>query len=187
MTRMMPLLMLLTTLVAAGDGTSAAPQIPDVTLSDQDGRSLNFYTDLVKGKVVAINFIFTTCPTICPPLGVNFGKLQQRLGDHASRNINLISVSINPTTDTSQRLKAWSQKFGRQPGWTLVTGSKREVDTLLKALKSFSADITSHSPTLLVGNDRTGRWTRANGLSAPSQLQRVIEEIDGTASEKGDQ
>ena len=53
---------------------AAAPSginIPDVELLDQDGRKVRFYTDLVKGKVVAINFIFTTCTTICPPINPN--------------------------------------------------------------------------------------------------------------------
>ena len=179
---------LLSLSLQAGEG-DATPltgnaKFPDVVLLDQDGNKVHFYKDLVQDKVVAINFIFTSCPTICPPMGVNFGKLQQLLGDHAARNINLISISVDPTTDTPQRLKAWAAKFGAQPGWTLLTGAKHDVDTLLKAMNSFSADITSHSPTVLIGNEATGNWTRADGLGAPAHLASAIQSVLKTTGGK---
>jgi cytochrome oxidase Cu insertion factor (SCO1/SenC/PrrC family)/ABC-type branched-subunit amino acid transport system substrate-binding protein len=148
--------------------------VPDVELIDQDGRPVRFYTDLVAGKVVAINFIFTTCTTICPPMGANFGRLQRALGDRMGAEVSLISVSVDPLVDTPPRLKAWGAQFGAGPGWTLVTGAKSQVDDLLKALGVFTPDKLDHSPTLLVGNDRTGRWTRAHGLAAPDTLAELI-------------
>src|SRR5205085_5657262 len=109
--------------------------VPDVKLVDQDGRPVRFYTDLVKGQVVAMNFVFTSCGTICPPMGVNFAKLQKILGGRPDgKRVRLISVSIDPANDTPERLKAWATKFGAQPGWTLVTGDREEVNRLLKAM-----------------------------------------------------
>jgi protein SCO1/2 len=148
--------------------------VPDVELVDQDGRAVRFYTDLVAGKMVAINFIFTTCTTICPPMGANFGRLQRALGDRFGTEVSLISVSVDPLVDTPPRLKAWGEQFGAGPGWTLVTGAKPQVDDLLKALGVFTPDKLDHSPTLLVGNDRTGRWTRAHGLASPDTLAELI-------------
>lgn len=148
--------------------------IPDVPVLDQDGTPKRFYTDLVKGKVVAINFVFTTCTTICPPMGANFAKLQKLLGERAGRDVQLISVSIDPNIDTPERMKAWAQKFGAGPGWTLVTGDREEITRLLKALGVYTASVSDHSPLVLLGNDARHQWTRAYGLAAPAKLADLI-------------
>jgi protein SCO1/2 len=155
---------------SAGSGMS----IPDVEMLDQDGRKVRFYTDLVRGKVVAVNFIFTTCTTICPPLGATFARVQRELGERAGRDVHLISVSVDPVTDTPERLKAWGAKFKAGPGWTFVTGAKPQVDELLRALAASAARREDHSPTVLVGNDATGQWSRAYGLTAPGKLISII-------------
>lgn len=165
--------------VAPG-GTAAATSlstIPDVEVLDQDGGKVRFYSDLIKGKVVAINFIFTTCTTICPPLGATFARVQKDLGDRAGRDVHFISVSVDPATDTPERLKAWGAKFKAGPGWTFVTGPKPQVDELLRALAASAARREDHSPTVLIGNDATGQWTRAYGLAKPSQLVKIIEDV----------
>src|SRR5207302_10938607 len=91
----------------ASDGSGSLElSIPDVPVVTQDGEHLSFHRDLVAGKVVAINFIFTTCTTVCPPLGVKFGTLQRLLGDHFGKDAFLISVSVDPINDTHARLKA---------------------------------------------------------------------------------
>lgn len=160
----------------AEDGAVAVPQIPDVPVYDQQGRRLNFYTDLVKGKTVAINFVFTTCTTVCPPLTATFRKVQQELGARAGREVELISVSVDPTTDTPERLKGFAEKFKAGPGWTFVTGGKPEIGALLRALGAAAADKNDHTPMLLVGNDAAGRWTRTYGLSPASAILKVIDE-----------
>jgi cytochrome oxidase Cu insertion factor (SCO1/SenC/PrrC family) len=149
--------------------------IPDTPVIDQEGRKLNFYTDLIKGKSVAINFIFTTCTTICPPLAATFAKVQKLAGEQSGRDFHLISITVDPATDTPPRLKAWSEKFSPGRGWTLVTGNKQDIDNLLKSLGGFSASIQDHSPTVLIGNDEKGIWTRAYGLAPPAKLLEVIQ------------
>ncbi len=147
--------------------------IPDVELLDQNGRKIHFYTDLVKGRTVVINFIFTTCTTICPPLGATFARVQKELGDKAGRDVRFISISVDPATDTPERLKSWSAKFHAGESWTLVTGDKPKVDELLRALGASSARREDHSPTVLIGNDAHG-WTRTYGLAKTSQLVQLI-------------
>lgn len=154
--------------------------IPDVELLDQEGKKVRFYSDLVKGRVVAMNFIFTTCTTICPPLTANFSKVQSLMGDRVGKDFNLISISVDPVNDTPQRLKAWGEKFGAKPGWTFLTGKKQDVDKLLKALQVFTPVKEDHSPMVLAGNDTKGQWTRVNGLVSPAQLVQVIEGVIGT-------
>ena len=158
--------------------------IPDVTLIDQNGKPVRFYTDLVKNRVVAINLVFTTCTTICPPLGANFAKLQKVLGDRAGQDVHLISVSVDPGTDTPERLKAWAQKFGAGPGWTLVTGEREEVTRLLKALGVYTAGFADHSPLVLLGNDASHRWTRAYGLAPPVKLAELIDQMAPKTAKK---
>lgn len=148
--------------------------IPDIELLDQDGRKIHFYTDLVKGHTVAINFIFTTCTTICPPLGATFARVQRELGDKVGRDVRFISISVDPATDTPERLKAWGEKFHAGEGWTFVTGNKPQVDELLRALGTSSARREDHSPTVLIGNDTQGTWTRTYGLAKSSQLVQMI-------------
>lgn len=175
------ILLLLTALLAlplaAGEAKTTealgALNVPDVPLVDQDGKPVRFYSDLVKGQVVAVNFIFTTCTMICPPMGANFARLEKLV---AGKDVRLISVSIDPANDTPERLKAWSQKLGGGPGWTLLTGNRDEVVRLLKTLGVYTASVTDHSPVVLLGDDRAHRWTRAYGLAAPAKLAELIEE-----------
>jgi protein SCO1 len=148
--------------------------IPDVPVIDQDGKALRFYSDLVKDRIVAVNFVFTTCTTICPPMGANFARLQKLLGDRCGRDMHLISVSVDPATDTPERLKAWSRKFGAGPGWTLITGERAEIVRLLKALGVYTPNINDHSPLVLLGDDARHRWTRAYGLAPPVKLAELI-------------
>ncbi|HEV2912339.1 MAG TPA: SCO family protein [Pyrinomonadaceae bacterium] len=162
---------------AAGNGGPiTSPRIPDTTVYDQNGRRLKFYTDLVKGKTVAINFIFTTCMTVCPPLSATFRRVQQGLGERLGRDIELISISVDPATDVPERLKSFSEKFKAGPGWTFITGGKPEIDRLLEALGGYVSDKNDHTPLLLIGNDAAHFWTRTYGLAPPSQLINLITE-----------
>lgn len=174
-----------TATVSNVEGEIKLSNIPDTTVYDQDGRRLNFYSDLVKGKTVAINFIFTSCTTICPPLTATFRKLQQELGERAGRDVQLISISVDPTTDVPERLKSFAAKFNAGPGWTFVTGSKPDIDSLLRALGAWANNKNDHTPMILVGNDEAGRWTRTYGLATAATLVKVVSEaasISTTAS-----
>lgn len=153
----------------------SSSRIPDIHVLDQDGQRLNFYSDLIKGKTVAINFIFTTCTTICPPLTATFRRVQQDLTERAV-SAHLISVSVDPSTDTPERLRDFAGKFKAGPGWTFVTGEKSEIDALLRALGVAVADKNDHTPMILVGNDAKGYWTRTYGLASPTALVKVITE-----------
>ncbi|HEU4435068.1 MAG TPA: SCO family protein [Pyrinomonadaceae bacterium] len=154
---------------------SSKMNIPDVELLDQNGRKIHFYTDLVKGHTVVINFIFTTCTTICPPLGATFARVQKDLGN--KDDVRFISISVDPATDTPERLKAWGQKFHAGAGWTFVTGDKPLVDELLSALGVSTARREDHSPTILIGNDAHGAWTRTYGLANTSKLVELINDV----------
>ena len=155
--------------------SSTAMRIPDVAVQDQNGKTLNFYTDLVKGKVVAINFVFTTCTTICPPLTATFRRVQLQLAEQNSP-AQLISISVDPAIDTPERLRDFAAKFKADPGWAFVTGNTSDINSLLQQLGVAVTNKNDHTPMILIGNDEAGYWTRAYGLSSPTSLVKLITE-----------
>jgi protein SCO1/2 len=157
-------------------------RVPDAMVYDQNGNRLRFYTDLVKGKTVAINFIFTSCTTICPPLTATFRSLQRELRDRSGRDVALISISVDPETDGPEKLKAFAAKFGAESGWTFVTGTKPDIDGLLRALGAYVGDKSDHSPMILIGNEPAGYWTRTYGLAPPSAILKTINEAAAKAT-----
>lgn len=148
-------------------------KIPDTVVVNERGEKVRFYSDLIKGKTVAINTIFTTCTTICPLMGANFAKVRKLIAERP--DIHLISISIDPVADTPERLESWRRGFGPvTPGWTLVTGDRTEVLTLLKALQVFTPDKLDHEPVVLVGGDGSSEWSRASALMGAQELAKLI-------------
>ncbi len=149
-------------------------------LVDQDGNK-HLLGDIIKDKIVVMNFIFTSCKTICPPMGANFAALKEELGDRINENLIMLSVSIDPSTDTPQRLKAWQENFdsGDDNIWTMLTGDKKTVDQLLKDLEVFTPLIDEHAPIIVMGSTNNGDWIRTNGLADPKVLAgKVIQHLD---------
>lgn len=158
-----------------GSSAFSSSKIPDTPVLDQYGKSLNFYSDLIKGKTVAINFVFTTCTAICPSLAATFRRVQQ---EAATRGIEveLISISVDPSTDTPERLHDFASKFKAGPGWTFVTGDKGRIDLVLQALGAAVSNKNDHTPMILIGNDSSDYWTRAYGLTSPTKIVDLLAE-----------
>ena len=166
----------------ANDEPLGPVRFPDVVLVNQRGEPVHVHRDLVQGKVVVMNFIYTRCTTICPALGVSFARLQELEQARLGREVNLVSVTLDPETDTPERLRAWGERYHAASGWTLLGGAPRDVEQLLKALSVYTAVKESHVPIVLAGNDRTGRWRRAHGLTTPAQLHEIIDRLRAGAS-----
>lgn len=150
-------------------------KIPDAEVYDQSGKQLNFYSDLVKDKVVAINFVFTTCTAICPSLAATFRRVQQEATARGLQ-VQLISISVDPTTDTPERLNDFAAKFKAEPGWTFVTGEKSRIDSVLQALGAAVVNRNDHTPMILIGNEASNYWTRAYGLTSPTKIVDILAE-----------
>jgi len=159
-----------------GQGGANA-SMPDIEVFDQDGRKLHFYTDLIKGKTVVLSFIYTSCTAICPMMGRSFSRLQSALGERLGKDVYLISISMDPETDTPERLKAWGAQFGAKPGWILVTGEKGRMDTLLKFMRGDPARKGDHTPAVLIGNYDRGVWIREFGLAEPRRYTQILQSI----------
>lgn len=161
----------------SGTAQASAPAIPDVEVLDQDGRKLRFYTDLIKGKSVVVNFVYTSCEGVCPMLGRSFANLQSALGERLGRDVHLVSVSTDPATDTPERLKAWGSRWGARPGWDLVTGDKKTMDRLLEALRGDPARTGGHSNLVVLGSYDKGVWVREFGLDKPDRFIEILDSI----------
>jgi len=167
-----PLLVLATAL--AGPDAS---HFPNVELVTQDGKRVHFYDDLIKGKIVAIDLIYTTCEYACPLETARLAQVQKKLGDRVGSDIFFYSISIDPEHDTPQVLKAYMEKFRVGPGWTFLTGKKQDIDFLSKRLGLYSdpsINKDGHLPHLLIGNESTGQWMRGSALDNPSFQARMI-------------
>jgi cytochrome oxidase Cu insertion factor (SCO1/SenC/PrrC family) len=161
---------------------TAMPRIPDVTVRDQTGRTLQFHRDLIKGRKVAINFVFTSCTSICTPLAATFRAMQEQMAKRGIKDVHLISVSVDPLTDTPDALRRFGEKFGAEPGWTFVTGSRKSIDQILRAFGVATGDPNDHSPIVWVGDDAQQRWTRTLGLSAPDAILERVASLRGPAA-----
>jgi protein SCO1/2 len=153
----------------------------DFEVFDQNGQKLQFYRDVVAGRTVAIDFIFTTCETVCPTLGITFARMAKLLAGHGNGAIRLISVSIDPINDTPEQLRQFAATsyahIGWRPpadvGWTLLTGDKRNIDELLRALGGYTPDKVLHSTTVLVGRG-DGNWVRVSGLGPAEKITNLL-------------
>ena len=163
--------------------TAASKYFTDVELLDQDGKSVRFYSDVLKGKTVVVNAFFTTCTSVCPPMNRNMEKIQEALGDRVGKDVFLVSVSVDPATDTPPRLKEYAQKFHARPGWTFLTGKKENVDWALYKLGQYVQNKDDHKTVIIIGNERTGLWKKAFGLARADELIAVVNSV---ADDKGE-
>ena len=158
-------------------GQSEAVRLIDSTLVDQDGQPVRFASEAIGDRIVAINFIYTSCTTVCPLVSATFKSLQGKLGEHLGKDVRLISISLDPATDMPARLKDNAIRFNAKPGWVWLTGNKPEVDLVLKGLGTSSANFTEHAPLVIVGDGRRGQWNRFYGLTGPEQIRQKVEAL----------
>jgi len=149
----------------------------DTVLVDQNGARVRLYTDLMKGKTVVIDTFFATCQGSCLPMNRNLAQIQEGLGDRLGKDVNILSISVDPGVDTPTLLKAYAKKFNAKPGWYFLTGDKESIDFILKKLGQFVDDKNDHMNIFLIGNDRTGLWKKAFGLAKSEELMKVVESV----------
>ena len=165
----------------AGDsgmaGAAAKKYFGDVELLNQKGETVRFYSDLLHDRIVVINTFFTECPGACPAMSANYAAIQESVGDRLGKDVLLISISVDPKIDTPAKLTAYAQRFKARPGWVLLTGSKENVDFILRKLGASVTERTDHSNLFFVGNLRTGLWKKAFGLAKPDELVKVVQSV----------
>ena len=172
--------LLVSPLAAANSGRDRwrANYFPNVPLTTMEGETVHFYDDLIKDKVVAINFIFTSCEDSCPAETARLKQVQKLLGDRVGRDIFIYSISIDPKNDTPEVLADYARKFDIGPGWLFLTGRDEDITILRKKLGLFIEEIQDdsgdHNVSLIVGNEATGRWMKRSPFDNPQALATTI-------------
>jgi len=160
---------------------------PNVELITQDGKKVHFYDDLIKGKVVALELIYTTCKYNCPLETARMVQLQKELGDRVGKEVFFYSITIDPEHDTPEVLKAYAEKYHVKPGWLFLTGKPADIKLISKRLGldklPTGNDPDGHMPSLLIGNDATGIWMRNSALDNIKFMAMKIQEMMGYKTE----
>ena len=177
--------LLATPAFAAETGTSARALLqrrnfPNLKLQDQDGREVHFYDDLIKDKVVTINFFYAKCEGICPTVTANLAKAQKILGERVGREIFMTSISLKPEHDTPAALKEYAEMFKARPGWSFLTGKPDDVEHLRRSLgftnldPRLDKDTSQHIGNVRMGNEPLMLWAACPGMARPEFIAKSI-------------
>jgi protein SCO1/2 len=165
----------------AADNSYWGPNyFPNIELTTQDGKKVRFYDDLLKGKLVVVDLIYTSCDFSCPLETARLAQVQKLLGDRVGKDIFFYSISIDPKRDTPAKLKAYAKKFHVGPGWLFLTGKKADIDEVSKKLGLYtSSDINKdgHATSLMIGDVPNGQWMRNSAVDNPRFLATQITEF----------
>jgi protein SCO1/2 len=172
-----------------------AAYFPKVTLRNQNGKIVEFYDDLIKGKIVLINFMYTRCDgKLCGEGTENLVKVQKALGDRLGREVFMYSITLDPEHDTPDVLKDYAKTYGAH--WTFLTGKTgkaediKDITNLRRKLGLFKsdakadADLKQHTGMLTIGNASLDKWNKTAVLCSPDRILQMIERIKPPASPK---
>ncbi|HSR50550.1 MAG TPA: SCO family protein [Acidobacteriota bacterium] len=155
-----------------GGSIWGANYFPNVPLTTHEGKKVRFFDDLIKDKVVCINFIYTNCPDSCPMETAKLREVARLLGDRVGKDIFFYSITIDPGYDTPEVLAAYVKKFQIGPGWLFLTGKKDDITLLRKKFGIYMKDDerekpNDHNLSMIVGNQSTGRWQKSSPFENP--------------------
>jgi protein SCO1/2 len=158
--------------------TWGADYFTNVPFTTQDGQTVHFFDDLLKGKRVIINFIYTSCGDSCPLETARLTQVKKILGDHMGKDIFFYSFTVDPDNDTPAELKKYSETFHTGPGWLFLTGKKKDLELIRKKLGQAATvgqnQVTDHSTSLMIGNEATGEWIRDSSMDNPQYIASIV-------------
>lgn len=161
-------------------------KVIDAPLRSHDNKTVRLASDVLAGKIAIIDFVYTSCTSFCPVASALMNSVRQQLGARVGKDVVLVTISVDPQRDTPARLAAYASQFHTGPGWTWLTGTRRDIDAVLKGLGAYTPNFEDHPNMLLVGNAATGEWTRFNGLpDAKLVAERVARAGSPDAPTKG--
>jgi len=162
------------------DGVEWFTNVPVLT---QNGETLRFYDDVMKGKILLINFFFTDCDNVCPIATDNLVRVQELLGDRVGKDIRMISISLQPEHDTPEVMAAYAKKHSVGPGWFFLTGGRDDIELLRHRLGFWDidpvvdADPEQHLGTVRIANEPMHRWAMSPSLLNPTALVRAVHRV----------
>jgi len=151
-------------------------EIPDVMLVNQDNVKVSLRKVLLTDRPVLVDFVYTTCTTICPILSINFTNFQKTIIEE-SGSTQLVSISIDPEFDTPKAMKAYLKRYNAKPGWDFLTGTRDDISRVLKAFNVFTLNKMNHYPVILLKSPTDRRWVRVYGLIGTSELLVEYEKV----------
>lgn len=155
--------------------TTAQYSVPDVQLIDQSGARVELQALLESDEPLALNFIFTTCTTICPVMTATFAQMRRELGE-AGDDLRLVSISIDPEYDRPEKLRAYAEQFRAGAGWEFLTGDSADIVRVLKSFDSYAGSKMNHQPVTLLKGPGSSSWTRIDGLATGKDLAHEVSE-----------
>lgn len=164
---------------------AARIQLADTPLLDQLGRKTRLRSDAIGDRIVVVDFVYTTCTTVCPVLSAVMAQVQDKLAARPLRDVALLTLTVDPVRDTPARLKGFAASLGAGPNWTWLTGPKPQVDEALKAFGAYTANFAEHPPLVLVGDARNGKWLRFYGFPTPDQLLAAVNDLSAARARAG--
>jgi protein SCO1/2 len=163
---------------ALGDKPWGRDYFPNVPLITHTGKTVHFYDDLLKGKSVAVNVIYTRCKDRCPLETAKLAQVQRLLGDRMGRDIFFYSISIDPEWDTPAVLREYAEKFHAGPGWLFLTGKRDDIAAIQKKIGLYSrtdaVNPDGHLPSLMIGNEPAGQWMLNSAVDNPRFLAATL-------------
>ncbi|GKS69437.1 photosynthetic protein synthase I [Nitrosomonas sp. PY1] len=147
--------------------------LPNIIVLDDQNQEHRFL-DLLQSQVALVNFVFTSCVTICPVLSATMQAIEKQLQDQLGKGVILVSISVDPAKDTPDKLRAYAKKFNAGQYWYWLTGRPSEVNQLLKAFGMPTGRPEDHPPIILVGNVDTDNWLRWIGIPLPENIIEAI-------------
>ena len=151
-------------------------RLPDVTLTDMNNEQVSLRKELDFDGPIMVNFIFTTCTTICPVMTATFSQVQDMLGEEKN-NVRMVSISIDPEQDTPEKLRAYARKFDAGESWHFLTGNLDDIVISLKAMDAYRGDKMNHAPATLMRKSATAPWVRLEGLTSAQDLISEYQKI----------
>jgi protein SCO1/2 len=148
----------------------------DTVLLDQDGHSHQLYSDLIAGRIVIINEIFTGCRSSCPLIMARLAELQDLLGRRMEQ-VSILSISVDPVIDTPQTLRAYAEAFNARHGWYFLTGEADAVRTVMRRLGDRSSAPDGHNDVIVVGNDASGTWVKLTALATTEDIAQAVVDV----------
>jgi protein SCO1/2 len=154
--------------------------IPNSEVVDQDGNRYRFYDDLVKDRVVMINFFFQSCGDTCPLTTQNLRQVQDLLGERMGTDIFMYSISLQPEFDSPAILHDYARLWDVRPGWRFLTGKPAGIEQLRKGLGFSSSNpaydlvLDNHTGLVRYGNDRVDRWGGVPGLARAAWIAQAV-------------
>ena len=169
--------LLLTAAMAASVSRSTAEYVaPAVTLVRADGKRVSLPQELNDGRPVLLNFIFTTCSSVCPLSSRTLEEFQHKLGPQAV-NVHLMSISIDPEQDTPARLNEYARKFHAGPEWNYYTGTVAASIAAQRAFDVFRGEKMNHNPVTLMRSAPGRPWLRIEGFVTPDELLQYYQQL----------